>query len=436
MSRACLPNLAQRVTVAQSCSPGVRHPDRRVSMLRVLAQQARLVSRAPPAVVARPSSLSADTASAVRRRLGARFSTLASSPPAPEALESIVPAVAPNLGSDAARRRGYDGLRRYNPTSAGTRHRVIVDKSHLWKGDPLRQLTVGIKQSGGRNNQGVITAWHRGGGNKRKYRIIDMKRLRQGEAATVERLEYDPNRSAHIALIRYADQSPAYILAPVGLLPGATVISFAKDAAESSVDISVGNCMTLAQMPTGVRIHALELRPGRGGQLVRAAGSGASLLAHLDDGYSLVRLPSGETRKVLSTCRATLGELSNQVRRRADAASAPAAVAARVPCSSPPPPGRLQRWPGCPAPGQRLLPAPRHTHAIVTPLPSPPRAPSPLPLRLQVWKNRTLGKAGASRWRGRRPHVRGVAMNPCDHPHGGGACSPLPWPQPWPPRRP
>lgn len=313
-------------------------------MIRALAQRARLCAAALPAPAPWPPPL-------LRRRLGERLSSTAAE--LAPAADSIVPAVAPNVGADAARRRGFDGLRRYNPTSPGTRHRVIVDKSHLWKGEPLRQLTVGVKRSGGRNNQGVTTAWHRGGGNRRKYRIIDMKRLRQGEPAIVERLEYDPNRSAHIALIRYADQSPAYILAPQGLAPGATVVSARADAPESSVDISVGNCLTLAQLPTGVRIHNLEIRPGRGGQLVRSAGGAASLLAHGPDGYSLVRLPSGETRKLLSTCRATLGELSNQVRpvRAPRAPRPPAHRPHCAPCARPSPRralarrcGRTARW--------------------------------------------------------------------------------------------
>ncbi|KAG8459456.1 hypothetical protein KFE25_012791 [Diacronema lutheri] len=313
-------------------------------MLRALALRARpLSARAPFAPWAARLSTAAPPAAANGGRDGGGGGGGAGA-----ALEAIVPSLAPNLGSDS-RSLMMDSLRRYNPTSAGTRHRVIVDKRHLWKGPPLRALTVGISRSGGRNNTGRVTVWHRGGGNKRKYRIIDMKRTRYDDPAIVERIEYDPNRSAHIALVRYADGAPAYILAPRGLAPGASVVSAAPDAPDASVEIAPGNCLTLRQLPTGVRVHNLEMRPGRGGQLVRSAGVGASLLAHVDDQYALVRLPSGETRKLLSSCRATIGELSNT-----------------------------------------------------------------------VWKHRVLGKAGASRWSGRRPTVRGMAMNPVDHPHGGG----------------
>lgn len=271
----------------------------------------------------------------LRRRL---FAATSSAQPS-------LPPTAERLSLNLAQPRSADGLRRYKPTSPGTRHRVIIDKSWLWKGPPLKQLTVGISSSGGRNNMGRTTVWGRGGGNKRKLRIIDFKRSRLEEPATVERLEYDPNRSAFIALVRYPDKAPSYILAPEGLHPGDTVTSHTDGA---GVDIKVGLCLPLGQMPTGVVVHNVELHPGRGGQLVRSAGSSATVLTHVDK-YALLRMPSGEQRKVLSSCRATIGAVSN---------------------------------------------APH--------------------------KLRSLGKAGANRWMGRRPKVRGVAMNPVDHPHGGG----------------
>ena len=233
-------------------------------------------------------------------------------------------------------------LKQHRPVTPGRRQLVLVDRSTLHRGKPEKALTEGLSSTGGRNNQGRITVWHRGGGHKRRYRLIDFRRRRDDDPATVERLEYDPNRSAFIALIRYTDGTLSYILAPQRLATGDTVVS------GSRTDIKPGNCMPLRNMPVGSIIHNIELKPGAGGQLARSAGSYAQLLGK-DPDRVVIRLVSGEQRLVRADCRATVGSVSN----------------------------------------------PDH-------------------------QNAKLGKAGRSRWLGRRPHVRGVVMNPVDHPHGGG----------------
>mgnify|MGYP001140644311 FL=1 len=228
------------------------------------------------------------------------------------------------------------------PTSPGRRHLVKVVHPHLHKGAPYAPLLEKKSKTGGRNNQGRITTRHVGGGHKHHYRVIDFKRNKDGIPGKVERIEYDPNRSAHIALVLYADGERRYILAPKGL--------FAGDAVRSGVDapMKAGSCLPLRNIPVGSTIHNIELRPGKGGQIARSAGTSAQLVAR-EGAYATVRLRSGEMRKIPSDCRATLGEVSNS------------------------------------------------EHSL-----------------------RQLGKAGASRWRGIRPTVRGVVMNPVDHPHGGG----------------
>ena len=228
------------------------------------------------------------------------------------------------------------------PTSPGRRHLVKVVNNELHKGKPYAPLLDTKSKSGGRNNNGRITVRHIGGGHKQHYRIVDFKRLKDGIPAKVERLEYDPNRSANIALVLYADGERRYILAPKGLKAG--------DSIQSGVDapIKAGNCMPLRNTPLGSVVHAIELKPGKGAQIARAAGTYAQLVAK-DGAYVTLRLRSGEMRKIEADCRATLGEIGNS---------------------------------------EHML--------------------------------RSLGKAGASRWRGVRPTVRGVAMNPVDHPHGGG----------------
>jgi large subunit ribosomal protein L2 len=228
------------------------------------------------------------------------------------------------------------------PTSPGRRHLVKVVNKELHKGKPYAPLLDTKSKSGGRNNTGRITVRHVGGGHKHHYRMIDFKRTKDGIPATVERLEYDPNRSANIALVLYADGERRYILAPKGVSAG--------DTLQSGVDapIKAGNSMPLRNVPLGSVIHAIELKPGKGAQIARAAGTYAQLVAK-DGAYVTLRLRSGEMRKIEADCRATLGEIGN---------------------------------------AEHML--------------------------------RSLGKAGASRWRGVRPTVRGVAMNPVDHPHGGG----------------
>ncbi len=227
------------------------------------------------------------------------------------------------------------------PTSPARRHVVSV-KSDLHKGKPLKSLTQAKSKNGGRNNNGRITVRHQGGGHKQHYRIIDFKRDKFDIPATVERIEYDPNRSAHIALMLYADGERRYIIAPNKLKVGDEIIS------AESADIKTGNSMKLKDIPLGTNVHCIEIKPLKGAQMARSAGTSARLVAK-EGIYATLRLQSGETRKVLSECRATLGTVSNQENNL-----------------------------------------------------------------------KSLGKAGAKRWRGVRPTVRGVAMNPVDHPHGGG----------------
>jgi len=228
------------------------------------------------------------------------------------------------------------------PTSPGRRFVVKVVNPDLYKGRPYAPLVEKKIQKAGRNNQGRITTRHRGGGHKKLYRIIDFKRNKDGVPGRVERLEYDPNRSAHIALVLYADGERRYILAPKGVKVG--------DPIQSGVDapIKPGNALPLRNIPVGTLVHNVEMRPGKGGQIARSAGTSAQLIAK-EGAHAMLRLRSGEIRKVPADCRATIGEVGNA------------------------------------------------EHNL-----------------------RSLGKAGASRWRGRRPTVRGVAMNPVDHPHGGG----------------
>jgi large subunit ribosomal protein L2 len=233
-------------------------------------------------------------------------------------------------------------LKNYNPVTPSQRQLVIVDRSGLYKGKPVKGLTEGLVSSGGRNNYGRITARFQGGGHKRTYRVIDFKRRKFDVPATVERLEYDPNRTAFIALVKYEDGELSYILAPQRLVAGDTVI-----AAESA-DVKPGNAMRLSSMPVGTIVHNVELKPGKGGQIARSAGAYAQLVGR-DQGWAILRLNSGEQRVVHGSCLATVGAVSN----------------------------------------------PDHG-------------------------NINLGKAGRKRWLGKRPHNRGVTMNPVDHPHGGG----------------
>jgi large subunit ribosomal protein L2 len=233
-------------------------------------------------------------------------------------------------------------LKSYKPVTPSTRQLVMVDRSELWKGGPVKNLTEGKRKGGGRNNAGRITAWRKSGGHKQRYRVIDFKRRKFDIAATVERLEYDPNRTAFIALIKYADGEQAYILAPQRLKAGDQVVSGAK------ADIKPGNALLLKNIPVGTIVHNVELKPGKGGQLARSAGTYVQLVGR-DSGFALLRLASGETRMVASECMATIGAVSN--------------------------------------PDEQ---------------------------------NISIGKAGRSRWMGIKPSVRGVAMNPIDHPHGGG----------------
>jgi large subunit ribosomal protein L2 len=235
------------------------------------------------------------------------------------------------------------GIRRYNPTTPGRRGASVSDFAELTKGaTPVKSLTMRKKMTGGRNNQGVITSRHRGGGHKRRYRLIDFRRNKDGVPARVDSIQYDPNRSSRIAQLNYVDGEKRYILAPDGLAAGAQVSS-GPDAPPS-----VGNCLPLKNIPLGMMVHNIELQPGRGGRLCRSAGSGATLVAREAD-WAQITLPSGEIRRIPASCRATIGSIGN-----AD-----------------------------------------HMNVV-------------------------LGKAGRKRWLGRRPHVRGTAMNPIDHPHGGG----------------
>src|SRR5512145_1692424 len=233
-------------------------------------------------------------------------------------------------------------LKEYKPTSAARRHMTVSDFAEITKVKPEKKLTVTMKKSGGRNNHGHITTRHVGGGHKRRYRIIDWRRDKDGVPAKVASVEYDPNRTARIALLHYADGEKRYILAPVGVNVGDTLLS------GDGVDIRPGNALAIKGIPLGTVIHNLEAQPGSGGKMIRSAGSFGQLMAK-EAGYAQIRMPSGEVRKVLEDCKATIGQLSNV-------------------------------------------------------------------------ENSTIrvGKAGKSRWRGVRPTVRGLAMNPVDHPHGGG----------------
>jgi len=233
-------------------------------------------------------------------------------------------------------------LKSFNPYTASRRFITVLDKSEVTKQRPEKSLTEPKKRSGGRNGQGEVTIWHRGGGHKRKYRVIDYRRDKLGIPAKVVSVEYDPNRSARIALLHYADGEKRYILHPTGLEVGMTVM------AGEGADILPGNALQIRHIPPGTQLHNLELYPGKGGQLVRSAGGAAQLLSK-GGSHALVKLPSGETRKFSLDCMATIGQVGNL------------------------------------------------DH-----------------------ENVTYGKAGRTRWKGRRPTVRGVAMNPVDHPHGGG----------------
>ena len=230
----------------------------------------------------------------------------------------------------------------YKPTSPGRRGMTGLTFSEITKTKPEKSLTVSLRKKGGRNNTGRTTVRHRGGGAKRKYRIIDFKRDKTGIPGKVAAIEYDPNRSANIALIHYVDGEKRYILAPVGLKPGDEVMS------GENAEIKTGNALPLRVIPTGTPIHNIELSPGRGGQMVRSAGNSAELMAR-EGGYALIRLPSKEIRRVRTDCMATVGQVGNV-----------------------------------------------------------------------DYDSITLGKAGRKRWMGWRPTVRGSAMNPNDHPHGGG----------------
>ena len=197
-------------------------------------------------------------------------------------------------------------LKYYNPTSEGRRQLVTTDRSELWKGAPVKTLTEGLSKKGGRNNRGRITAYHRGGGHKRSYRMIDFKRVRFDAVATVERLEYDPNRTAWIALIKYEDGELAYIVAPQRLAAGDKVVSSLQ-----TVDVKPGNAMPLERMPVGTIVHNIELKPRKGGQVARSAGAYAQYVGR-DQGWAILRLNSGEQRRVHGSCLATVGAVSNQ----------------------------------------------------------------------------------------------------------------------------
>ncbi|MCD7972087.1 MAG: 50S ribosomal protein L2 [Candidatus Azobacteroides sp.] len=233
-------------------------------------------------------------------------------------------------------------VRKLKPTTPGQRHKIIGTFDNITASVPEKSLVVGIRKSGGRNNQGKMTMRYIGGGHKRKFRIIDFKRNKDGVPATVKTIEYDPNRSARIALLFYADGEKRYMLAPNGLEVGQTVMS-GKDAAPE-----IGNALPLQNIPIGTVIHNIELRPGQGAAMVRSAGTFAQLTSR-EDKYAIIKLPSGETRKILSACKATIGSVGNS------------------------------------------------DHAL-----------------------ERSGKAGRSRWLGRRPRTRAVVMNPVDHPMGGG----------------
>ena len=233
-------------------------------------------------------------------------------------------------------------VKSFRPVTPSRRFMTVLTRDEITKDRPEKSLVEGKKRSGGRNNKGQITIWFRGGGHKRLYRIVDFRRDKTGVPARVAAIEYDPNRSARIALLHYADGEKRYILAPVGLSVGQTVMSGPE------ADIRPGNALPLENIPAGTTIHNIELRPGKGGQMVRSAGAAAQLVSKEGE-WALVKLPSGEVRKVSIKCYATVGQVGNV------------------------------------------------DH-----------------------ENVSLGKAGSSRWLGRRPHNRGVSMNPVDHPHGGG----------------
>jgi large subunit ribosomal protein L2 len=232
--------------------------------------------------------------------------------------------------------------KKFKPTSPGRRHMTVSDFAEVTRSEPEKSLVESAKKTGGRNNKGRITTRHKGGGHKRRYRVIDFKRLKDSVPAKVAAIEYDPNRSANIALLHYADGAKAYILAPARLRVGSMVES------GPTADIKSGNALPLQNIPTGTLVHNVELKPGQGGKMARSAGSGVQLVGK-DEGGAVLRLPSGELRRVALACRATVGQVGNV------------------------------------------------DH-----------------------ENITGGKAGRSRWRGKRPTVRGSAMNPVDHPHGGG----------------
>jgi large subunit ribosomal protein L2 len=233
-------------------------------------------------------------------------------------------------------------LKVFKSYTKSTRGTVLVDRKDIWKGRPIKSLTTGQHSTGGRNNLGRITSRHRGAGQKHKYREIDFYRKKDDIKAVVERIEYDPNRSAYVALIKYEDGVMNYILAPNKIKKGDEVIS------GNSKDIKIGNCMKLSDIPTGTDIHNIELNPNAGGKLARSAGASAQISGS-DNNYCIVKLKSGEVRKIINTARATIGTVSNSDHQ-----------------------------------------------------------------------NIKIGKAGRNRWKGKRPQTRGVAMNPVDHPHGGG----------------
>ena len=235
------------------------------------------------------------------------------------------------------------GIRIIKPTTPGNRFSTRSDFEHITTSEPEKKLTKALRKSGGRNNNGRITVRHRGGGHRRRYRIIDFKRDKTDITAKVATIEYDPNRSANIALLHYVDGEKRYVLAPFGLKIGDQLVS------SSSAELKIGNALCLKNIPTGLIVHNIEMHPGKGAQLVRSAGTGAQIMAHDDSGFTTIKLPSGEVRLINSSCYAVVGEVGN-----------------------------------------------RSHEQIVS------------------------GKAGRSRWLGRRPKVRGVAMNPVDHPMGGG----------------
>jgi len=236
------------------------------------------------------------------------------------------------------------GIKRFRPTTSTLRHTAISDFSEITKSTPEKSLLRPLKSSGGRNNNGRITMRFRGGGHKRMYRLIDFKRDRIDQEATVLAIEYDPNRNARIALIEYPDKAKSYILAPLDLKVGDKVIS----TYEKEIDFKPGNCLPLSRVPLGSAVHNVELKPGKGGKIARSAGTSIQLTAREGE-FAFLRMPSGESRKIHVNCRCTIGQVGNV----------------------------------------------EH-------------------------ETKSIGKAGRNRWIGRRPHVRGVVMNPVDHPHGGG----------------